>query len=78
MDPDPKSDPDLVGSESRVRSGTNHFKSGSGQPSLGMNLKQNFSNKIHNFSTKCIIKIKIYFPSKKFPIKLKLKTETLV
>jgi hypothetical protein len=51
-DPDPKSDlKHFAGSG--VGSGMNHFGSGSGQPLSGMNLKQNFSDKIHNFSTKC-------------------------
>ncbi len=55
-----RSDPKLfaksrfgVGSDS----GINHFESRAGQPLLGMTLKQNFSDKIHNFSTKCTIKI---------------------
>jgi hypothetical protein len=42
-DPDPESDPEY------------HFGSGSGQPLLGMKLKQHFSEKMHNFSTKCTI-----------------------
>ncbi len=46
--PDPKL---FAGSGSRV--GINHF--GSGQPSSGLNLKQNFSVKIHNFSTRLCI-----------------------
>ncbi len=56
VDLDPESDPDPVGSvtfcriRSRIR--INHFGSGSGQPLPGMNLKQNISDKIHNFSTK--------------------------
>jgi hypothetical protein len=55
--PDPESDPDPVvseklfaGSEPGDGSGMNHFGSGSNQPLLRMNLKQNFSDKIHNFS----------------------------
>ncbi len=56
-----RSDPKLfVGSGSGVGSGVgsgiNHFGSGSGQPWSGINLKQNFSAKIHNFSTRlCIL-----------------------
>ncbi len=42
-------------SGSGVESGINHFGSGSGQPLSGMNLKQNFSDKIHNFSTRLYI-----------------------
>jgi hypothetical protein len=50
---------------SGVGSGINHFGSGSAQSLLGMNLKQNFSDKNHNFSTKCTIKInKSFFPTK--------------
>jgi hypothetical protein len=55
--PDPESDP--VGSvtfcriRSRIR--INNFGSGSGQPLPRMNLKQNNSDKIDNFSTKCTI-----------------------
>ncbi len=51
-----------VGSETfagfGVGSGINHFGSGSGQPLSRMNLKQNFSDKIHYryFSTKCKMK----------------------
>jgi hypothetical protein len=41
-------------SGSGVGSGINSFGFGSGQPLLTMNLKQNFSDKIHNFSTKHI------------------------
>jgi len=61
------------GSGSGVGSGINNFGPGSGQPLLGMNFKQNFSDKIYNFSTKCTIKIKknLFFP-KKFPKKLKI------
>ncbi len=64
-----RSDPKLfAGSGSGVWSGINNFGSGSGQPLSRMNLKQNFSDKIHNFSTKCTIKInKNLFFSKKFP-----------
>jgi hypothetical protein len=48
-----RSDPKLfAGSGSQVGSEKNHFGSGSGQPLSGMNLKQNFSDKIHNFSTR--------------------------
>jgi len=54
VDPDPEL---FAGSGSGVGSGINHFGSGSGQPLSGMNLKQNFSDKIHNFSTKCKTKI---------------------
>ncbi len=36
-------------------------ESGSGQPGSGMNLKQNFSDKIHNFATICTI----FFSSEK-------------
>jgi hypothetical protein len=43
-------------SGSGVGSGINNFGSGSGQPLTRMNLKHNFSDKIHNFSAKCIIK----------------------
>ncbi len=48
VDPDPESDPKsdpklFAGSGSGVGSGINHFGSGSGQPLLRMNLKQNFS-----------------------------------
>jgi hypothetical protein len=42
---------------SGVGSGINHLGSGSGQPLSRKNLKQNFSDKIHYFSTKCTIKI---------------------
>ncbi len=45
---------------SGVGSGINHFGSGSGQPISGMNLKQNFSDKIHNFSTRLCI----HFPTR--------------
>jgi hypothetical protein len=82
VDPDP-ADPDPAGSETfyriRIRQGPklfvgsgvgygiNHFGSGSGQPLSRMNLKQNFSNKIHNFSTKCKIILKKSFFPKKVP-----------
>jgi hypothetical protein len=57
--------PQCCGSRSGVGSGINHFGSGSGQPLLGMNLKQNYSDKIHNFSTKCTNKTnKNLFPRK--------------
>jgi hypothetical protein len=55
-------------SGSGVGSGINKFGSGSGQPFSRMNLKQNFSDKIHNYSTKCTIKInKNLFFLKNFP-----------
>ncbi len=44
----------------RSESGINHLGSGFGQPLSRMNLKQNFSDKIHDFSTKCTIKINKY------------------
>ncbi len=50
-DPDPKL---FVGSG--VRSGMNNFGSRSEQPLSGMNLKQNYSDKIRKFSTKCTFK----------------------
>ncbi len=56
-----------VGSEtfsrsgSGVGSGINHFGSGSRQPLSGMNLKQNFSDKIHNFSTRLCIRLPIWY-----------------
>jgi hypothetical protein len=43
--------------------------SGSGQPLSRMNLKQNFSDKIHNFSTKGTININNIFFSKKIFLK---------
>ncbi len=53
-----RSDPKLFSeSGSGVGSGINHFGSGSWQPLSSMNLKQNFSDKIHYFATKCTIKI---------------------
>ncbi len=55
-----RSDPKLfAGSGSGV--GINHFGSGSGQPSSGMNLKQNFSDKIHNISTRLCIRFPIRY-----------------
>jgi hypothetical protein len=39
-------DPDPVGSELFAGCGINHFGPGSGQPLTGMNLKQNFSDKL--------------------------------
>jgi hypothetical protein len=65
-------DPDPVESETfcriRIRSRIRNksFRIRIRAALLGMNLKQNFSDKIHNFSTKCTIKVKIFFP-KKFP-----------
>jgi hypothetical protein len=60
VDPDPESDPKLfAGSGSGVGFGINHFGSGSGQPLSGMNLKQNFSDKIHNFSKRLCIRFPI-------------------
>jgi hypothetical protein len=53
---DPESDPKLF-----ARSGINHFGSGSGQPLAGMNVKQNFSDKIHNFSTRLCIRFPIRY-----------------
>ncbi len=47
--------------------GKNH--SGSGQHGPGMKMKQNFSDKIHNISTKCTIKKKFL----NFPKKLKVR-----
>ncbi len=47
----------FAGSRSVVGSGINNFGTASGQPLSRMNLKQNFSDKIHKFSTKCTIKI---------------------
>ncbi len=56
MDPDPESGPKLsAGSESGVGSGINQFGSGSGQPLSGINLKLNFSDKTHNFSTRYVL-----------------------
>ncbi len=56
-----RSDPKLfAGFGSGVGSEINHFGSESGKPLLGMNLKQNFSNKIHKFSTNRTI----FFPKK--------------
>jgi hypothetical protein len=49
VDPNPVEPKHFAGSG--VGSGINHFGSGSVQPLLKMNLKQNFSDKIHNFST---------------------------
>jgi hypothetical protein len=49
----------FAGSGSGVGSGTNH--SGSGQPLSGINLKQNFSDKIHNFSTRLCIHFPIRY-----------------
>jgi hypothetical protein len=60
VDPDPDLDADPDPAES-------------GHPLLGMNLNQNFSDKIHNFLTKCTIKInKNLSPHKNFPKKIKL------
>ncbi len=59
-----RSDPELL-----AGSGINHFGSESGQPLLGMNLKQTFTDKIHNFSTKCTIKINKNLISQKIPLK---------
>jgi hypothetical protein len=55
-----RSDPKLFAG-SGVGSGTNHFRSGSGQPLSGMNVKQNFSDKIHNFSTRLCIHFPIRY-----------------
>ncbi len=55
-----RSDPKLfAGPGSGVGSGKNH--SGSGQPLSGMNLKQNFSDKIYNFSTRLCIRFPIRY-----------------
>jgi hypothetical protein len=62
-----RSDPKLF-SESGSGVGINHFGSRSWQPFSRRNLKQNFSDKIHYFATKCTIKInKNLFIPKNFP-----------
>ncbi len=43
--------PGPVGSETFAGSEKNHSRSGSGQTGPGMEMKQNFSDKIHNIST---------------------------
>ncbi len=66
-----RSDPKLfAGSGSGVGSGINHFESESGQPLPCMNLKQNFSDRNHTFSTKYTIKMnKNLFFSKNISLK---------
>jgi hypothetical protein len=52
-----RSDPKLFAESG---SGINLFRPGSGQPLFGMNLKQNFSDKIHNFSTSTYVYVSLY------------------
>jgi hypothetical protein len=58
VDPDPESDPDPVGSETFCRIRNKSFRIRIRAALIPKkNLKQNFSDKIHNISTKCTINI---------------------